>query len=294
MESSPVRVPIQVQTGLHTETNLASITRTIKVRVGKITESAPYDRKASLRILLLYLVLITLAETLTTLFVPTAGVLCHALVLAGLFIHGALSRNNIFRSMLVTLSLAPLIRIISLSMPLQNYIFYIWYLLIGAPLLLSAFLVARYTEIRPEDIGLRLSGWPLQLLFGLSGFGLGYMEYLILRPKPLVAAFTLQQLWLPGLILVVFTGFLEEVIFRGLMQKAFIDGLGRLSGLLYMAVVFAVLHLGYQSALDVAFVFGVALLFGFVTLRTRSILGVTLAHGLTNFCLFLVFPFLIR
>ena len=43
--------------------------------------------------------------------------------------------------------------------------------------------------------------------------------------------------------------------------------------------------------LDVVFVFGVALFFGYVVERTDSILGVSLSHGLTNIVLFLVAPF---
>jgi hypothetical protein len=54
-----------------------------------------------------------------------------------------------------------------------------------------------------------------------------------------------------------------------------------------------VLHLGYQSLLDVMFVFLVALLFALVTEWTRSIWGASLAHDLTNVALFLVFPFII-
>jgi len=58
-------------------------------------------------------------------------------------------------------------------------------------------------------------------------------------------------------------------------------------------VVFTVMQLGNRSALQMLFVFAVALFFGWMALRTRSILGVTLAHGLTNVFLFLVFPFLV-
>jgi membrane protease YdiL (CAAX protease family) len=54
-----------------------------------------------------------------------------------------------------------------------------------------------------------------------------------------------------------------------------------------------VLHFGYHSLLDVVFVFAVAVFFGWVLLRTRSIVGVTLSHGLTKIRLFLVFPLLL-
>ncbi|MDX9866252.1 MAG: CPBP family glutamic-type intramembrane protease, partial [Anaerolineaceae bacterium] len=119
----------------------------------------------------------------------------------------------------------------------------------------------------------------------------GYVEYVILRPQPLVGAFTFQLIWQPALILLVFTGLLEEVIFRGLLQQSSREFIGRW-GLVYAGVLFAVMHLGYRSLVDFLFVLLVALYFGQVVKHTRSILGVTLAHGLTNIGLFLVFPFL--
>jgi LysM repeat protein len=143
-------------------------------------------------------------------------------------------------------------------------------------------------------IVLRLSprALSIQLLIGLSGILLGYIEYLILRPDPLVAELSLKQVWLPILILLVFTGLLEELIFRGVLQTNAVERLGRL-GILYVAIVCTVLHLGYNSLLDIFFVFAVALLFGLLTFRTGSLLGVSLSHGLTNVALYLVFPFLL-
>jgi len=62
-------------------------------------------------------------------------------------------------------------------------------------------------------------------------------------------------------------------------------------GIVYVSVLFAILHMGFHSVPDVLFVFGLAMFFGWVVKKTGSILGVTLAHGLTNIMMFLVFPF---
>jgi membrane protease YdiL (CAAX protease family) len=132
---------------------------------------------------------------------------------------------------------------------------------------------------------------PLQIAVALTGVALGYLEYKILKPQPLVETFSLQAIWLPALILLVFTGFLEELIFRGLMQRASLPTIGRL-GLVYVSLLFGVLHIGYRSLADLVFVFLVGLFFSLIVERTRSIFGVTLAHGLTNITLFLIFPFL--
>jgi membrane protease YdiL (CAAX protease family) len=143
-----------------------------------------------------------------------------------------------------------------------------------------------------RELGLTLRGWPLQLAIGLTGLVFGAVEYVILRPDPLAPALKLAYVWQPALILLVSTGFLEELVFRGLIQNAAVDVLGRW-GLVYVAVLFAALHIGYQSLVDVLFVLGVGLFLGWAVYRTRSLLGVTISHGLTNIMLFLIMPFLL-
>ena len=147
--------------------------------------------------------------------------------------------------------------------------------------------------MKNRQIGLRVGNLPVQLLISLVGIGLGYLEYLILKPEPLVADFTFEAIIGPALILLIFTGFLEELVFRGVFQYFAVRHLGKI-GFVYVSMVFAVLHIGYLSVLDFGFVFLVAMIFAYFVQRTGSILGVTLAHGLTNIGLFLIFPFLMN
>ncbi len=88
----------------------------------------------------------------------------------------------------------------------------------------------------------------------------------------------------------MFTGCMEEIIFRGILLKAADDYLGKTHSLIYASFIFSVLHIIHYSFLDVVFVFGVALLFIFFVRRTGSLLGVALAHGITNIVLYLVLP----
>jgi uncharacterized protein len=252
------------------------------------------DRGRLVLIILAILAFLTLAEYLsTTLATVQLGLVMHGLALVALLLLAALLEDPAEQRVYLTLAFAPLIRLVSLSMPLQGLPMMYWYLLVGAPITLSIVMVIRYGGFTRQELGLTGNKWFLQILVGLIGIGLGYIEYLILRPAPLADEFTLGAIWFPALILVVFTGFLEEIIFRGLMQTAFGAKIGRWLGILLISGLFAVLHLGYQSLLDVIFVFLVALLFAVVTEWTRSIWGVSLAHGLTNVTLFLVFPFII-
>ena len=161
---------------------------------------------------------------------------------------------------------------------------------VGFHFVLAA-LIAWIVGYGRDKVGLTLGGAPIQLLVGLSGLPFGYLEYMILRPEPQAAALTLSSLFVPALILMVCTGFSEELIFRGIMQRAATETFGGM-GWLYVAGIFAMMHMGHASWLDIPFVFGVSLFFSWVVSKTGSILGVTLAHGLTNIALFLVLPLL--
>jgi CAAX protease family protein len=241
--------------------------------------------------LALYLLGITLAELLTTYFDPRLGLILHGGLLMLILFHAAFVSSAKERKFLLALSMAPLIRLLSLSMPLEGYEFTYWYAIIGVPLMLSAYLVLRLNGYKPADVGLSASRLPLQLLIGLAGFALGWAEYQILKPPPLVQTWHLQDIWIPMLILLVFTGFLEEFIFRGLMQRASQDVLSKY-GLYYVSLLFAVLHIGYRSFFDFGFVLLVGLAFALITKHTRSIWGVSLAHGLTNIALYIIVPLL--
>jgi len=240
---------------------------------------------------LVYLLMISLAEYLTTAVDPLVGVVFHGMILAALLIHGSILHRQIHRRFFILLSLAPLIRLLSLSIPLNKLglpMIY-WYMIIGILLFVAAFIAGRITQLRGRRIGWSWKTWPLQMLIGLSGFALGYVEFQILKPGPLAAYMTWVDILTAALILLIFTGVLEEYIFRGLLQSASMQIMGTF-GLYYIAILFAVLHFGYHSLIDVIFVLLVGLLFGFCVWKTHSLIGASLAHGIANISLYVFFP----
>ena len=235
---------------------------------------------------------LAVAEWVTAAVDPRAGLVLHSLLLPLLVAWGSRARDAATRELYWSLTLAPIIRIGSLALPLGNVPLVSWYPLIGVPIFTGAFIVARNLGYTRARLGLRvtLAELPRQLALVPLGLILGVGEYLIFRPAPIAERFTLADIWLPALILLIFTGLEEELIFRGLMQQAALRALGRW-GLVYVSAVFAVLHIGYLSILDVVFVFLVGMLFAVFVLRTRSLFGVTLCHGCINVMLFLILPF---
>jgi chromosome partitioning protein len=257
---------------------------------------------------LLYLVALTLSEIVTVLFDTRWGIVGHAVVLSLIVAQAAV---NAYRAgphprlsiqleerrqanFLITLALVPLIRLVSLAMPLESFPELTWYGVIALPLLAASWAAARACGYNRQQLGLTVS-WNsrfigITILVGLSGFGLGYLEYRILQPEPIIDTFSPLYILAASAILLVGTGFTEELMFRGLLQRSGGEMFGNGFGLLYASLLFAALHIGHRSALDVVFVFFVAIAFGLIAVQTRSLAGVTIAHGLTNVCLFVIFP----
>lgn len=240
---------------------------------------------------LIHLVVLTTAEVLTASIEPRLGLVLHGGILVVLLFLTAATWGHPTHKLLLSLTLSPLVRLLSLSLPLSGFPIVYWYLIISIPLFIAAGLVLHTLGFSRATLGLTLRAFPLQTLIAMTGLTLGYLEYLILQPEPLTRSLAWSEIWLPMLILLVCTGFAEELIFRGMMQRTATETLGQGYGILYVSAIFAVLHAGHQSLTEVFFVFGVALFFGLARTVTGSILGISIAHGLTNIFLFLALPF---
>ena len=81
----------------------------------------------------LFLVAISLAEVTTVVVNPRAGLVGHALILFGLLFYGARTRDESRRALFWGLSLVPLIRLLSLSLPLAGFPVLYWYAIISVP-----------------------------------------------------------------------------------------------------------------------------------------------------------------
>ena len=237
----------------------------------------------------LYLLAIAAAEVETSLFSIHVGLAMHCLILTLLPFHAVLARGRPYQPLLLCLVIAPLIRIMSLTLPLIGFPIIDWYFLVSVPVFVSTYMIANVLGYKRNDLGLVWRrGW-VQLAILLCGPFLGWTEGHILTVQGLAGSRTVVSMLPPALILFFCTGFMEELTFRGLLQRAAF-GLFKDDGIFYISLLFAVLHTGYRSVEDSIFVFCVALLFAIVARRSGSILGTTAAHGLANTNLYVVLP----
>lgn len=237
----------------------------------------------------------------------SAGMVLHVILLIAMLMMGVIcwyywdgtyKRALYSYRLYLGLTLAPLIRILSLSIPLGNVAPQYFYLIPGIPLIAAAFTAVRLAGYRMSDIYLarksrsKRLNIPVQFAVVLLGFPLGFMEYFILRPDPIVSELTVGSVVTASIILIIFTGLTEELTFRGIMKRAADDFYGERVSIIYVSLVFTALHITHLSALDVLFVFGVALLFSVIVHRTESLYSIVIAHGLTNINLFILCPHL--
>jgi membrane protease YdiL (CAAX protease family) len=92
------------------------------------------------------------------------------------------------------------------------------------------------------------------------------------------------------IVMFVFVGAVEELIFRCILQTRLEKALGLKSGILLSGALFGIMHSSYGILNEILFasIFGIIL--GFIFQRTRSFPFILLIHGCANVLLFGIFP----
>ncbi len=232
---------------------------------------------------------LALAEYLVAFVAPGWGLALHAALLAAFMVRSVVNVGRI-HELYLALSVLPLIRILAIAMPFWLTDQSAHFALVNLPLIVATLMAAYYLGYGRRELGLRLGFLPWQVAIIATGPLIGYTERLIIQPPAMAPDLSLQAVWWPALSLLLFTGLSEELLFRGVLQTAAVRALGARWGIVTVAIMFGVLHIGWLSALDVAFVTLVGLFFGWAVHRTGSIVGVTFAHGIANIVLFIVLP----
>ncbi len=238
------------------------------------------------------IVALGLSEVVSDELWPSIGLGLHAVLLGVLIWRGSLAADPRQQRFYLAAAVLPLVRILSFSISPQ-WLTGIWFYVATESLLLVAGLSVAYglrLSWRAIGLGAPRHGW-LALLTIASGVGAGWLESHILHVTPLASGLSLGQVWLPAILLVLFTGFTEEITFRGVLQPVAAGWLGPAVGVAFTALSWGLLHTGWNSPLDVVFVCAVGALWGWARQRDDSVVGTSLAHGVANVMLFLVMPF---
>jgi membrane protease YdiL (CAAX protease family) len=243
---------------------------------------------------LAYVAAFVLAE-LVGIHQPMVGGLCEAFLLVILVNHYALIERDRRQPLLLALAVVCLYRLLALT-PLASNDALSRVVVVGAPVLLATILALRLVRV-PLVAGAR-AGRPgaggAQFLIALTGLPLSWAAYKIFKPT---VAFTFSgpgrastgEVVLAVVVLAVFSGLAEELLFRGLVHGAARLTFGP-TALYVSAIIFGAAYLGTGSVAIVAFVVAVGAFFGWCYERTDSVAGVALAHALISVGVFVVWP----
>ncbi len=247
------------------------------------------------RIALAYLVTIGGAE-LTLRWSITASIVCHGVLLLALLNHYVAAACSVqvadqWRppaghpvSSLPVLALVPILRIASLATANTQVSPVAGYALVALPLLVGVILIARLVGASPGDVGLRWTA--TQPVIALIAVPLA----VVARELPPGSPIARSEDWAHTLVacsVLLLIGGLEEVIFRGMVQRSLCRLFGA-GGVVLTAGLSAAAATGSGSVSFVTFIGGASLVFGWLAYRTGSVVGAAVARGIVNVAVLLL------
>lgn len=185
--------------------------------------------------------------------------------------------------------LVPVIRLVNLGMPVFVDLTLYWLILLYVPLLPAVFLVVRVTAVVNLSIG-GVGNVLSTPAFVLLGIVLAEVEYYVLPTEALIPAMTIGGVITLIVVMVAGVALTEELLFRGLLQRALEDRIGFVAGLVLASGIYGMMHAGGSSLMAVAFGITFGLLLGAVYDWTDSLVPVVSLHGTSNVFLYGVIP----
>ena len=246
-----------------------------------------------------YLGIYVAAEVLAAGIDARLGLVVHAGLLLAIFFHGANVPPGPERTFFWTLWLAPLTRIYGLAQPYAGAPPLTWWALTTIPMVVAGVVAMRLVGQGARESGLIPSARqaPGAIFMVPVGLAIGVIAYLLLDPRTLNRELAFGGVGLVALIVILNPGVVDEIVFRGVLQRAITGVLGSTLGVLYTALLYApVLPAGLVSGgsvLGVVLTFVIGLLLSFVTLKTGSVLSAIVGHASIALGLFIIGPYLV-
>lgn len=214
----------------------------------------------------------------------------QAITLALIFSSFSSDIKKVLQSLLLLL----LIRIINMAMPQFFTITLLWYPLIYGVMFIPAYLIINNQQITSKEIGVNFKRLQIYLPAAiLIGTALALPEYSILHPAPLIESTKLSNLILITIVMFVFVGAVEELIFRSILQTRLEKVFGLRQGVLLSAILFGIMHSSYGIVNEILFAGFFGVITGYIFQKTRSFPFILTIHGTANVLLFGLFPILL-
>lgn len=195
---------------------------------------------------------------------------------------------DIRTEVITALALISVFRCVSLTMPVFFEFTLYWLPLVYASFLPVIYLLRNSSRVARVSIDVR-TGIILLPLALPTGYILAVLEYRLIPPSTLLPSQTVFDVGL--LVITILTAaFVEEYLFRGLLQTSLTDRFNEVSAVLLTSFIFGVTRSPYTVGLEIVLSFSIGMLLGMLYSRTESLAFVTLLHGSINLFLFELLP----
>lgn len=246
---------------------------------------------------------IFIGEILIFLGNPLYGLYVHIINLHVIFVLFITDRNifivfkdqnvkPIFQSLILLL----LLRIINMSTPIFFISIIIGISILYGIMFIPIFYLLKNQNFSLKEIGLQCtkkiyipSYFPISILIG---YLFALIEFQIIHPEPIIDNLSFSNVIILILVMFIFVGLVEELIFRSILQTRLENAFGAKSGLILTSVLFGVMHSGYGILNEIIFAGFAGLIIGFIFQKTRCLPFVVGIHSTINIFLFGIFPLL--
>jgi membrane protease YdiL (CAAX protease family) len=133
--------------------------------------------------------------------------------------------------------------------------------------------------------------WLIQIAVILSGSLIGYAAYLIVPPSVSNQNQPVGALIFSSVILIGALGFVEEIVFRGILLDGVAQQLDEFSSIIYVSILYAVLSMQTGQLLLVGFAFIVSVYYAIVVRKANSLYGVIGAHSIAAVVYYVLGPY---
>jgi uncharacterized protein len=232
---------------------------------------------------------LVVAEAITLAAGASAGVFAHSILLVLLLGLSLRLGSGSMQRLTLSVAVLPLIRILSLALPTAIVPIVYWYLEIGLAGIEGILLVMRRLNLSPAQVGLRRTSIAEIATVGVLGAILGLPAYLIGGRVDLGHGGGLVGLAIASAVVVVFVGFFEELLFRGLIQSAGTALFSR-GGVLISIGATVMMYSASLNPRYIIFIALVATLFGLVARRSGSIVAPIVGHAALALMQLVVLP----
>jgi membrane protease YdiL (CAAX protease family) len=218
-----------------------------------------------------------------------AGVLIYFFMLFLLLILSAVRYPQHEHAIGAALGTVPLLRIMAVSIPFSNISEAYRIIIVSIPFVIAVFIAFKLNGLELRTAGFNLDKWRRQVLIALLGLPIGLLEYFAVKSVLTEVPKTEILLWI--FVFIFCVGFIEELLFRGILFNIFAEALGNKRSMYIVSALYASLTISQMSVFNTVLAFLISLIFCRLYTLQKSIYGLILAHGLINITLYIICPF---